>query len=160
MRYREIAQRCMWRADERDAVRFARARVAHGHLDQRTELEHILHLGPQVRGVGEWGDPRVRGVGEYDHQRECTQDMGVDMEQSFHLGECHRNAHGTWAWTWSRVFTFESATYSPCCSLTRSFLRSMICNDPLGVTWPMSPAMHGAGAGGAGQSERLCGVTH
>eukprot|EP00966_Prymnesium_polylepis_P273845 6325948-Prymnesium_polylepis.1 len=35
--------------------------------------------------------------------------------------------------------TLESATYSPICSLTRSFLRSMIIRLPVGVYWPMSP---------------------
>mmetsp|Transcript_3618 Transcript_3618/g.5544 ORF Transcript_3618/g.5544 Transcript_3618/m.5544 type:complete len:222 (-) Transcript_3618:1421-2086(-) len=35
--------------------------------------------------------------------------------------------------------TLESATYSPICSLTRSFFRSMICRLPRGVNWPMSP---------------------
>mmetsp|Transcript_24026 Transcript_24026/g.50396 ORF Transcript_24026/g.50396 Transcript_24026/m.50396 type:complete len:364 (+) Transcript_24026:963-2054(+) len=32
-------------ADQRDAVRLARARVAHRHLDQRARLERVLHLG-------------------------------------------------------------------------------------------------------------------
>ena len=30
------------------------------------------------------------------------------------------------------LLTFERATYSPCCSLTRSFLRSMIIRVPCG----------------------------
>ena len=55
-----------------------------------------------------------------------------------HVCACMLRVH-VCACMFAHACTLERATYSPICSLTRSFLRSMICRLPAGVIWPTSP---------------------